>query len=162
MEYALGDSLRRAGFPRADIEQAADLYHRVNDFYRGRLPHRVVTREIEAARTGSWLSHVVPGEYESPEDPARDKWCYELDFDPPPTWRHVRQPTLFVFAGEDRWVPVDRSIAAYSAATGHVADVTFERIGGVNHFMGTGEDETGTAVSGRYLEILLDWLRAHL
>jgi pimeloyl-ACP methyl ester carboxylesterase len=162
MGFVARNELLQSGFSETDTERAIALYDHLNDYYRGRLPYDTMVREINEARKESWISFVISDSSELPENPSQTKWYYERDFDPLPFWQRVQQPTLFVFGGRDRWVPVEESISMLERETRHLRHTTFKRFDGINHFMGTGDDESSPSVSREYLKVLLDWLGTHL
>lgn len=152
----------RAGLANSDIEHALTLYDHLNDYYRGGRSYDAIVSEINEARKEPWIAFVIDDFSGLPEDPTRDKWYYEMDFDPLPYWRRVQQPTLFLFGNRDRWVSVDENIPIFAQETRHLPDVTIKQFAGVNHFMGIGDNEDSSSVSRAYLRELLDWLRIHL
>ena len=162
MDYTALRALRENDFDESDVRRMLYLRHRINDYYRGRLSGYEVQAELDAARSARWYSLAyLDGESGLPEDVTQDKWYFEMDYDPLPNWEKVRQPTLFLFGDDDRWVPVDESIAAYKTATSDLAEVTFARIKGADHLMGL-ESEKDPHISAHYYNLLLAWLSTHL
>lgn len=159
MDYATARVGREMGFDEAVVSQVLHLRGRVNDYYRGTASRADVQAELDAARGEPWYDRAGFGQL--PTDVRSSKWFYEMDYDPLPIWRAVRQPTLFLFAGDDRWVPVDRSRAAFEAVTAHLDDVTFAEIPDGDHLMGL-EDEADPRISESYVSVLLTWLRNRL
>lgn len=159
MDYATARAGREAGFGEPAVNRVLHLRGRVNAYYRGAAARADVQAELDAARGEPWYDRAGFGEL--PADVRSSKWFYEMDYDPLPIWREVRQPALFLFAGDDRWVPVDRSRAAFEAATAHLDDVTFAEIPDGDHLMGL-EDPDDPRISESYVTILLTWLRHRL
>ena len=93
-----------------------------------------------------------------PVDITKDKWHYEMDYEPLSIWKKVKQPALFLFAEVDEWVPVERGMKNQESATSHLKNVTFKRIKGTKHLMSVSSDENVLDISREYLDILLDWL----
>jgi hypothetical protein len=91
---------------------------------------------------------------EFPADITWSKWHYEMDYEPLSVWKRVTQPTLFLFAEIDEWVPIEQSKLNYERATAHLSDVTIRQIRGTDHLM---RNQAGE-ISQDYLEVLLDWL----
>ena len=162
MDYTALRALRENGFDESVVRRMLYLRHRIDDYYRGRLSRNEVQGELDAARSARWYSLAyLDDESGLPEDVTQDKWYFEMDYDPLPIWPMVRQPTLFLFGDDDRWVPVDESIATYKTATTDLVEVTFAKIQGADHLMGL-ESEKDPHISPLYYDLLLDWLRAHL
>lgn len=162
MDYTALRALRENDFDESDVRRMLYLRHRIDDYYRGRLSRYEVQAELDAARSARWYSLAyLDGESGLPEDVTQDKWYFEMDYDPLPIWEKVRQPTLFLFGDDDRWVPVDESIAAYKTATSDLAEVTFARIKGADHLMGL-ESEKDPHISAHYYNLLLAWLSTYL
>jgi pimeloyl-ACP methyl ester carboxylesterase len=159
MDYATARVGREMGFDEAVVERVLYLRGRVNAYYRGQAPRAAVQAELDSARGEPWYGQAFQSEL--PADIRASKWFYEMDYDPLPIWREVRQPTLFLFAEDDRWIPVARSRAAFEAATAHLSDVTFAEIPDGDHLMGL-EDPADPRISESYLGVLLTWLRNRL
>ncbi len=162
MAYATAQQAREAGFDKAAVERMLALRRRVNDYFRGAASRDETQAELDAARHEPWFGRgYVIGEAGLPADVTASKWFYEMDYDPLPIWREVSQPTLFLFAEYDRWVPVAESRAAYETATTHLDDITFAEIPDGDHLMGL-EDPDDPRISDSYLSVLLTWLRHRL
>lgn len=163
MDYGASWALRAAGFSDEIVERAIALRHQVNDYYRGNRPREETWIAVERARAEPWFERAyLPEGGGLPENVVNLEWRQEMDFDPLPVWRQVGRPALFVFAGHDRWVPIEESIANFRAATAHLEDVTFARIAGTDHLMNGEENEPETNVSRLYLQTLLAWLNRFL
>jgi pimeloyl-ACP methyl ester carboxylesterase len=159
MNYAASYHLHAAGFSQEVIARAIQVRDQVNEYFRGRLPYRVARQEVESVQGEAWFSDAfLPAQDDLPEDITQDKWYYEMDYDPLAIWSRVRLPTLFIFAEQDRWVPVETSMMNFKAATAQLEDVTIERIKGADHLMGLENTEAGATVSADYLAILTGWL----
>lgn len=163
MNYGARYTLEQAGFSAASITEAIALRNRVNDYYRGRIPRATVVAELEAAQAEPWyeLAYLGPSQ-NLPHDVKQGKWWYEMDYDPLPVWQHIQQPTLFVFAEVDQWVPIAESMAHLGVATAHLPDVTQVRVAGTDHLMGHLNSAQPSEVSHEYIEVLVDWLTQRL
>ena len=159
MDYGASYALRLAGFSEAILAQAIALRNRVNEYYRGNIPHEVVKADIEQVQSEPWFQYAYVDKSEDlPEDVTQDKWYYELDYDPLPIWQQVQQPTLFVFAEHDRWVPISESLLNFGLVTTHLKDVTIVQIEGTDHLMVERNSQETAQVSDRYVERLIAWL----
>lgn len=159
MDYGVTFHLEKAGYAPEDVRQAIRLRRLVNDYFRGDGSYAEVAAELKRFEGESWFqgSYLYSGE-ELPADIRGDKWHYEMDYEPLSVWLNVRQPTLFLFAETDEWVPVEESMRRYREATTHLDDVRFEQIPGTDHLM---YDSSGE-ISQRYLDVLVDWLLPRL
>ena len=132
----------------------------MNEYYRGKLLRQVLVREIARVQDEPWFSEAFIDRSEDlPQGVTRDKWYYELDYDPLPVWRQLQQPALFLFAEEDRWVPVEESITNFRSVTGHLRDVTLSRIKGTDHMMSALDRQGNLVMSESYIAVLLAWLQ---
>ena len=95
---------------------------------------------------------------ELPADITQSKWHYEMDYEPLSIWKKVTQPTLFLFAEVDEWVPVRQSMDNFGTAAAHLHDVTLRQIAGTDHLMRTQAGE----ISAEYLDVVLGWLKSRL
>lgn len=159
MDYGVTFHLEKAGYAPAEVREAIRLRRLVNEYFRGRGSHTEVAAELERFEREPWFqaAYLFPGD-NLPADIRGDKWHYEMDYEPLPIWREVRQPTLFIFAEVDEWVPIEASMARYREATAHLRDVRFEQIPGTNHLMYDGSGK----ISGHYLGVLINWLLPRL
>jgi uncharacterized protein len=163
MDYGATYTLHERGFSEKTIAQALALRHRVNEYYRGHLAREVVSAELDRAQAEPWFqdAYLNPST-ELPEDVTKDKWWYEFDYDPIPIWKKIHQPTLFLFAKDDRWVPVEESISKLELATSHLDDVTILQIPETDHLMYQTSDPTAETISDQYIETMVTWVQKHI
>jgi pimeloyl-ACP methyl ester carboxylesterase len=162
MDYSAAYTLRRQGYSEDTIVQAIALRNRVNEYYRGHLSREAVAAALDSAQLEPWFpeAYLRPGNY-LPEDVTKRKWWYELDYDPLPIWKKIHQPTLFLFAEDDRWVPVAESIAALKPATAHLKDATILVLPGTDHLMVKTSNQNAETISEAYIETMVTWLKEH-
>lgn len=163
MEYAAITVLRKAGFSEDIVARAVDLRNRVNQYYRGKLPFETVKSDIDRVQEEPWFPYTFLGSSDQlPRDVTQDKWYYELDYDPLLAWHRVAQPSLFLFAEDDQWVPVQESIVNFRSVTKHLRDVTMLEIDGTDHLMMDINAEVKARVSDRYVGALISWLEQRI
>ena len=163
MDYAARYHLQKAGFPEEIIRQAIDLRSQVNEYYRGRLSRDAVRQALAAHQEEAWFSTAfLSGDMDLPVDVTREKWYYELDHDPLAAWKLVQQPSLFLFAGDDPWVPVQESIDNFKMVTNHLQDAPMVIIPETDHLMHENNDPDPTHVSNVYLEKMTGWLSSRI
>ncbi|HEX5944230.1 MAG TPA: alpha/beta fold hydrolase [Anaerolineales bacterium] len=159
MNYGVAFHLERAGFDLAVAEEAIRLRDLVNAYFRGQVSREEAAAELSRFEHESWYEqgYLYPSR-ELPADITRSKWHYEMDYEPLSIWKKVTQPTLFLFAEVDEWVPIRQSMLNYENGTTHLQDVTLRQIAGTDHLM---RNQAGE-ISGEYLDVLLDWLKSRL
>jgi len=163
MDYGVAFHLGRNGYDRAVIDKVIELRTLVNEYFRGHVAMEYVRSALSVYESESWfgMAYLFPSG-QLPTDVTQSKWHYEMDYEPLSIWKKVAQPTLFLFAETDEWVPVETSMKNYEAVTAHLKDVTIYRIGGTNHLMSMSPDENTLDISGEYLDILTGWLTSRL
>ena len=159
MNYGVEFHMQQNGFEQAVIKKAIELRNLVKAYFRGHVSREEVSRELRRHEHESWYeqAYLYPSQ-ELPVDITQSKWYYEMDYEPLSIWKKVRQPTLFLFAEVDEWVPVEQSRLNFETATAHLRDVSFQQIGGTDHLMRNEAGETSQA----YCDVLLDWLTSRL
>lgn len=159
MNYGVAFHLEQQGFDRTVIAEVIRLRNLVNEYFRGRVSREEVAAELNQFEHEPWYEHgYLYSSTELPIDITRSKWHYEMDYEPLTVWKEVRQPTLFLFAEVDEWVPIDQSMVNYRRATAHLPEVSLRQILGTDHLM---RDRSGE-ISGEYLRMLFDWLKPRL
>jgi dipeptidyl aminopeptidase/acylaminoacyl peptidase len=155
MNYGVAFHLEKDGFDQAAVKKAIELRNLVNEYFRGHIPREEVAAELRRFEHEPWYenAYLYPSE-ELPADVTQRKWYYEMDYEPLSIWKKVTQPTLFLFAEVDEWVPIEQSMLNYKKATAHLKDVTLKQINGTDHLM---RDQAGE-ISKEYLEALVRWL----
>ena len=163
MDYGAAYNLREKGFTENTIAQAISLRNQVNEYYRGHLSRAVVAAELDRAQSEPWFqeAYLDPGK-DLPEDVTKDKWWHEFDYDPLPIWKQIQPPTLFLFAEDDRWVPVAESMSKLERATAHLKDVKIMQIKGTDHLMVKIHDKDVETISEDYIETMVTWLLKHV
>ena len=159
MNYGVAFHLEKDGFEPAAVDKAIELRNLVNEYFRGHVSREQAQADLIRFEHEPWYerAYLYPAN-ELPADITRSKWHYEMDYEPLSIWKQVRQPTLFLFAQVDEWVPIEQSLFNYREATRHAGDVTLKQIDGTDHLM---RDERGET-SRQYLDILIPWLESRL
>ena len=159
MNYGVAFHLEQQGFDRAVIAEVVRLRNLVNEYFRGRVSREEAAAELSRFEHEPWYERgYLYSSGELPLDITQSKWHYEMDYEPLAVWKQVRQPTLFLFAEVDEWVPIGQSMVNYRNATAHLRDVSLRQIPGTDHLM---RDHPG-GTSREYLRVLLDWLKSRL
>lgn len=159
MNYGVPFHLAQQGFDEVVISEVVRLRNLVNEYFRGRVSREEAAAELRRFEHEPWYEQsYLYSSNELPEDITQSKWHYEMDYEPLAVWKEVRQPTLFLFAEVDEWVPINQSMVNYRRATAHLPDVSLRQIPGTDHLMRNRSGE----ISAEYLHMLLDWLKSRL
>jgi len=163
MDYGVAFHLEQNGYDRSVIDIVIELRTLVNEYFRGHVSREQAALELSRYEDQPWfeMGYLFPSR-ELPVDVKQSKWYYEMDYEPLSIWKKVAQPTLFLFAETDEWVPVETSMKNYKGVTAHINDMTIHRIGGTNHLMSKSPNENTLDISGEYLDILTGWLISRL
>ena len=159
MDYGATYTLRQQGFTENTIAQAIALRNRVNEYYRGHISREVISAELDSAQSEPWFQGAYINSSKGlPEDVTKGKWWHELDYDPLLIWKQIQPPTLFLFAEDDRWVPVVESTSKLEKATAHLKDLAIIQIKGTDHLMYKTRDKKAETISEEYVETMVAWL----
>ncbi len=164
MTFTAAYHLAEAGYGNSVIETVTDLRSRVDAYYRN--PDATTMAEVSeliyAYRAEDWfpLTFLPNGGY-LPAEVAKTKWYKEMDFDPIETLRELEDPFLGVFGAQDRWVPVQASVAAIRSAveqdllTLYVSDESGHLMSG----SAEGPEYSGeNNVENEYIERMVRWI----
>lgn len=159
MNYGVAFHLAQAGFEPTFVAKAIQLRNLVNEYFRGHVSREDAQAELSRFENELWYEKAyLYLSSELPEDITQSKWHYEMDYEPLSVWKEVKQPTLFLFAQVDEWVPIDQSMLNYKNVTAHLSDVTLQQIRGTDHLM---RNQMGE-ISEEYLAALIDWLTSRI
>jgi len=163
MDYGVAFHLKQDGFDQIVIDKVVELRTLVNEYFRGNVSRDNAAAELSRYENEPWFrkGYLYPSQ-ELPVDITQSKWHYEMDYEPLSIWKKVKQPTLFLFAEIDEWVPIEQGMKNFERATSHLIDVTFKRIKDTNHLMSVSKDENRLEISQEYLDVLFDWLTSRL
>jgi pimeloyl-ACP methyl ester carboxylesterase len=127
---------------------------------------------LEQAHTKRWYKQVkeqqddlfgplqTPVELKKPNHPGVNWYQREMNYDPVPTLRAVRVPTLFLFGDRDQLIPVAESVVAIQGVLvedGH-HDFTIREFPNDDHGMRLTTGETSGEIDPEYLRTMRTWL----
>lgn len=157
MRYATAQQLRRAGYGTDVVARALALRHEFEEWVHGRAPDRAAALEAELRSTldQPWrpLGFLPPRLL---DDQERRLWIEEMDFDPRPSFRQVRVPTLLFYGEDDAWSSVDVSVDAWRQA--RKDDVEIVVVPDAAHEMRLPDGR----IAPEYERRLVDWLVGQL
>jgi dipeptidyl aminopeptidase/acylaminoacyl peptidase len=163
MDYGVAFHLRQMDLDKAIVQKVLELRALVNEYFRGHIRREQAASQLSVYESEPWFEKsYLYSSRDLPADPRESIWYYQMDYEPLSIWAQVTQPTLFLFAETDEWVPLEASMRNYRSATAHLKDVTLKQIKGTNHLMSASGDENVLDISQDYLSVLLDWLTSHL
>ena len=160
VDYAAAYNLRQNGFSEAEVEKALALRRRLHACYRGQVPRPLMAAELDQAQSEPWFTAArLDSSQDLPLEPTADPWAQTLDYNPLPAWENLHQPTLFIFADQDRWVPVAESLAGFRQASAHMPEVACVQIPGTDHLMQQTAGPGAGQIAVRYQDLLTAWLK---
>jgi dienelactone hydrolase len=163
MDYGVAFHLKADGYDQAVIDKVIELRRLVNEYLRGNISREQAATGLIPYESEPWFEKgYLYSSSELPTDITRSKWHYEMDYAPLPIWEQVTQPTLFLFAETDEWVPIAASIENYRVSTSHMQDVTLRQIPGTSHLMSISKNWDDFMISPEYLSVLVGWLTSRL
>ncbi|HAV78673.1 MAG TPA: hypothetical protein DCX53_15095 [Anaerolineae bacterium] len=163
MDYGVAFHLEQDGFDKNVIDKTVELRGLVNEYFRGQVSRDTVLAELRRYESEPWFEKgYLYSSDELPVDITQSKWFHEMDYEPLSVWKEVAQPTLFLFAEIDEWVPVEESMENYRLATSQNKDVTMKQILGSDHLMSKSQDKNIHIASPEYLNIVTGWLKSRL
>ena len=148
MRYTTERQLREAGYGEEDVADLRRLRTEGERYIRREQGGSAFQPVIDEYADRPWFPPAfIPREV--PETP--EPW--EMDFDPATLLGQITCPVLAVYGDDDRWVPIDPSIAVFSA----LPQLEIVRISGGGHAPTT-DREGGGEVLPQYRDALASWL----
>ncbi len=152
MTYSALTALGRAGYGMEVQNRVRAIRARTDNYFRNSVGKQDLLRELKEIQAEPWFKLAfLPGDIDLPDDPRQSKWFLEMDYQPLLVWRDICNSSLFLYAEDDLWVPVDVSMANYRIATAHLPHVEFQVIPNTDHLM-VELASTSPIISPSYLE----------
>jgi pimeloyl-ACP methyl ester carboxylesterase len=170
------NELRAQGVAESDVEEATRLRRDVWHYLSSGEDYAQAKREFDAAPAKRWYNQVKsqhddlfgslpgPSEVNKPDNPSLRWFKREMNYDPVPALRALRVPALFLFGGEDRMIPVEKSVAVIRqvlAESGN-RDFTIHVFPHADHGMYVTAGEGAGDVDPEYFSTMKSWLAAHV
>jgi pimeloyl-ACP methyl ester carboxylesterase len=136
MEFAMTNLMSVRGFSQSDIQQMLNTRKAWTGYLSGTMSRTQALGAIRAVETKPWFHQVyIPSSSKLTSDPAHSSWRLQMNEDFTSTLRRIRVPVLFIYGGEDPWIPVADSVTALKsiAATHH--NIQFVVIADADHEM---------------------------
>jgi pimeloyl-ACP methyl ester carboxylesterase len=155
--YELEHQLPLAGYPPAQVAQAAAFVGRLWGLLREDAPFARVEPLLAEARSAPWYAVLAQrGEL----DAEAWAWHRQDDFlyDPAPALAQVRCPVLAIFGEDDHLVPVRESAAVFRRALADAGngDVTIRIFPQADHGI---RPPSGAGFAPGYLDLMATWVR---
>jgi uncharacterized protein len=156
-EYGLEHSMRAAGRPEAEIDDALAFLRELHEAAARRDSHDALERSLLVrVRNAPWAEHVPFGN--AAEWRLLTAFVAEA-YDPVPTLRRVRCPYLAVFGGQDVLVPPWSGAEETGVALGDCPDATIVVYPHGDHRIQVGGP---LAFAPGYLDLLGDWAASRI
>jgi pimeloyl-ACP methyl ester carboxylesterase len=154
MMYAVEKQLLLAGDGEDVVERALELRRRFEDWVHTRAPEpdEQLSADLMAALDEDWVGQLWLPPTLLDEEGLR-LWVEEMDYDPRPSFAHVRVPTLLFYGEADSWTPVEPSVEAWRAALGDEVEIVV--IPEAEHDLTLPDG----SLSAEYQTKLVDWLK---
>jgi len=176
MLFYYANELRADGMPEEDVRRA-DALRRIVWHYRSTGEgYEQAKLEQERDRKQRWHHEVsvqqdhlftpleAPAEVKRPDNPQARWYRQEMIYDPLPALQALRVPSLFIFGGEDRLVPVEESIAVIRRALmqSGKSNFTIRLLPRDDHQLRLADGPKQGEVDPEYLQIMQTWLQKHV
>jgi hypothetical protein len=163
MNYSAEFELREKGYSEDALKQMSELRSLVDEYYREKADRTEVQGKLEMFRKEAWFPFAYLDD-DLPQDPTLDKWYQVMDFDPVPIIQKLNVPVLLLFAEEDPWVPIAKSITRWKE--NGPDDLSIHQIEDANHFMISIAQAGIRGAQGplveEYATLLTQWLERQL
>jgi hypothetical protein len=155
MMVAVERQLRLAGYGDDVVDRALDLRRRFEHWIHAVAPEpdEQLAGDLLAAVDEPWAGQLWLPPSLLDEEGVR-LWIEEMDYDPRPTFEHVRVPTLSFYGELDSWAPVEASVKAWRDARGDGVELVV--IPGAEHDLTVPDG----SVAPEYDRRLVEWLTA--
>lgn len=168
MLFYFAQELEAKGLSEKDVREATSLRRDIWNYFATGNGYDQVEAEIKQARSTRWYDDVKsqsdnlfdgiqPPSASANKPATKFNWSkQEMNYDPVPALEALHVPALFVFAGDDRLVPVTKSVEVIRAvlARDSTKDFTITILPNDNHGMYL---PSGT-FDPKYLETMQTWL----
>jgi len=162
MTYSAVTALGRAGYGKEVLDRVRSLRARIDSYFRHPGGKQELLSELKQIQAEPWFELAyLPGDGDLPDAPQQSKWFLEMDYQPLLVWRDICNPSLFLYAEEDIWVPVDVSMANYKSVTAHLPHVEFQVIPNTDHLMYELATQT-SSLSPKYVREVVTWIHNRL
>jgi uncharacterized protein len=170
------NELRAQGVAESDVQEATKLRRDIWNYFFSGEGYEQAKREFDEARTKRWYNEVksqrddlfgslpAPADVHKPDNPSLRWFKREMNYDPVPTLRALRVPALFLFGGEDRMIPVEKSVAVLRQvlAEGGNRDFTIRVFEHADHGMYLVAGQGAGDLDPEYLSTMKSWLASRV
>jgi pimeloyl-ACP methyl ester carboxylesterase len=173
MEFAMSNRLRVNGYASAEVDAMLGARKAWTAYLRGDLPRADAVAALSKIDRQPWFDLMyMPSAADLTTNPATSSWRKEMDDDPVVAIERVRAPTLFVYGGNDPWIPVAITITRLQQLAKTRPNVQYAVIAGADHEMMFVKRETmatdqatlqhSAPQAPAYFMLLGSWLTRHL
>ncbi|HEY6450667.1 MAG TPA: alpha/beta fold hydrolase [Candidatus Cybelea sp.] len=173
MEFAMINRLRVNGYSSSDVAAMLAARKAWTAYLRGDLPRATAVAALSKIDRKPWFDLMyMPSVKDLPSNPAASSWRKQMDDDPLAALKRVRLPVLFIYGGDDPWIPVAATIDRLRLLVRANPAIEYAVIGRADHDMMFVQRETmsvNTAALQRdvpqapaYFMLLASWLTRHV
>ena len=157
MRVGCSQQLRKHGFDDTAVSELATTRLAFEQYQRSGEDKAGTQAQLDWAATRPWFRHA----YLPRVLPEPGTWR-DMDFDPQPVLSRLDCPVLAFYGETDEWIPIDQSLAAWSAAqeAGSLRDLTVLRLEGADHLPTLGGRAETAAICSVYSQSLTRWIPA--
>ncbi len=111
MEFAMANRLSVNGYSQADVDAMLAARKAWTAYLRGAAPRADAVAALSKIDAKPWFDLMyMPSANDLTSNPATSSWRKQMDDDPLAALRRVRVPVLFIYGGNDPWIPVAATI----------------------------------------------------
>jgi pimeloyl-ACP methyl ester carboxylesterase len=133
MVFAVGNIMRAAGYPDAEVQQAMEVRKAVDDYAKGKRDRASTQVLLDAAMKKPWFKQIYMDD--NIDEPAMAAWRKDIALDPMGDLDKVKVPVLMIFGSGDPWVPVGISMDRLRESRSRHPNVEAVVIAGADHEM---------------------------
>jgi pimeloyl-ACP methyl ester carboxylesterase len=166
------NELRAQGTSEHGVQEASSVRRDIWNYLASGAGYEQAKTELEQSRTKPWYSKAkaqeddsfgplkTPSELSKPEGRSAIWFRQEMNYDPVPTLRALRVPTLFLFGDRDQLIPVKESVDVIRRVLAEDAhhDFTIREFPNDDHGMQLTTGEASGEIDPEYLRTMREWL----
>ncbi len=173
MEFAMTNRLRLNGYSSSDVAAMLAARKAWTGYLRGDLPRATAVAALSKIDRKPWFDLMyMPSVKDLPSNPAASSWRKQMDDDPLAAVERVRVPVLFIYGGDDPWIPVAATIDRLRLLVRTNSAIEYAVIGRADHDMMFVQRETMSVdpaalqrdvpQAPAYFMLLASWLTRHV
>ena len=169
MEFAMANRLSVNGYSQADVDAMLAARKAWTAYLRGAAPRADAVAALSKIDAKPWFDLMyMPSAKDLTSNPATSSWRAQMDDDPLAALRRVRVPVLFIYGGNDPWIPVAATVGRLEPLARANGEIEYGVVAGADHDMAFPARETmdvspaalehDVPQSPAYFMLLASWL----